>query len=267
MLKFISFSFIVGVSNFATFLFMKNEMLEKSEAFKSDIAVANAEIAEYEHLTKDLANTVTILSRKIEENTVNEELYSVLLSRKKFDNSSYKHGRPISDKKYIGMLEDAIYSIWDIQHEIIIDYATNKYGKMFDIDPDLLKAQLKAESGYDPLAISYSKDIGIAQLNSYYLDYFEKRYKDTFDKLEAEAPKFNPFNPISAIATQGMILNDIRITLNKRYNIENADISIKDLIASYNMGVNRYMRGGRRLNVNNITPRYYSNIMRYLAMD
>lgn len=117
----------------------------------------------------------------------------------------------------------------------------DKYAHQLNIHPTILITIAKIESNFDKNAINYNKnnktyDIGIMQINSSWIKYFENKYniKLTINKLKQ--PELN-------IKFAADILNicieeiNKKNTMNKYYNNENIhNINIYDLIYCYHTG-------------------------------
>ena len=168
--------------------------------------------------------------------------------------------------KYINLLENSIMAQWRVFGPATIDYVSRQISDQVGVSQEILISQIKAESGFNPLVISHTQDVGIAQLSGQYLRHFEDVYNDKLDNTDIgdnlpttlRYQVFNPLNPVSAILAQGLIMDYIGDKLKKEFNVEPSTV---DLLASYNMGVYRYADFDFSIPYNHPTGDYVQRIV------
>lgn len=99
-----------------------------------------------------------------------------------------------------------------------LNKAIDRASKMHSIDPNLVRAVIKAESGFDPTAISPAGALGLMQL---------------MPKTAKQLNVFDPFNPEENIEAGTRYLS---------YLLDSFDGDLKMSLAAYNAGENRVRR-------------------------
>lgn len=118
----------------------------------------------------------------------------------------------------------------------VVNKVPNQYQEFFrewdfDYDPMYLYAIITIESRWDADAVSGpnyngSYDIGLAQLNSKYLDYFVEKYGD-------DIQEFDPSNGVHSLTLAARHLD---------FLVEKTD-TVKDAIIAYNIGLTAFRNG------------------------
>ena len=111
-----------------------------------------------------------------------------------------------------------------------------KYGDEFNIDPLLLKAQVKQESNFNPLAVNRTSGAkGLAQ----FMDKTWDEWCDLTPGIQKEVNNFNPFNPIQAIHAQSAYMAFLVKLINQKLTqtLSDKDYLMHWALAAYNWGI------------------------------
>lgn len=118
------------------------------------------------------------------------------------------------------------------------------YGDSMNIDWRLLKAQIKAESNFNPNAKSRVGAMGLAQF-----------MPATFAEVGVDFPHANAYNPEHSIMAQAIYMN----RLMKKFNCD-----LDKVLASYNWGMGNVIEHGLD-KMPSETKAYINNIKRYYS--
>lgn len=129
----------------------------------------------------------------------------------------------------------------------------HKTAKRYGLKPEKLKAQIEAESGWNPYAVSYVKGkpcaYGIAQ------------FIPSTGRSWGLKTKSDLFNPVKSIDAMGRLMSSYVRTF-KRQGDSDALAYRREAIA-YNCGPGCVNKKGTISAKNTETPRYIANIARY----
>ena|ERR1035438_10494206 len=125
-----------------------------------------------------------------------------------------------------------------------------KYGEEFNIDPLLLKAQVKQESNFNPDSVNrVSGAKGLAQ----FMDKTWEEWCDLTPGIQKTIIKYDPFNPDQSIHAQSAYMAFLAKLINQKLiqTLNDKDYLMHWTLAAYNWGIGNII--GRVLN-NKIKP-------------
>ena len=111
-----------------------------------------------------------------------------------------------------------------------------KYGSEFNIDPLLLKAQVKQESNFNPNAINkISGAKGLAQ----FMDKTWEEWCDLVPGIQREVNKYDPFDPTQAIRAQSAYMAFLAKLIDQKLSqtMSEKDYLYHWALAAYNWGI------------------------------
>ena len=118
----------------------------------------------------------------------------------------------------------------------IYDNLFKKYGLEYNIDPLLLKAQVKQESNFNPNTVNkVSGAKGLAQ----FMDKTWDEWCDLVPGIQKEVNKYDPFNPDQAIHAQSAYMSFLTKLIDQRLSqtMSDKDYLMHWALAAYNWGI------------------------------
>jgi soluble lytic murein transglycosylase-like protein len=116
------------------------------------------------------------------------------------------------------------------------DYLFIKYGSEFNIDPLLLKAQVRQESNFNPNAFNrVSGAKGLAQ----FMDKTWEEWCDLVPGIQKTIIQYNPFNPDQAIHAQSAYMSFLKKIIEQKLvqTMNEKDYLYHWALAAYNWGI------------------------------
>jgi len=116
------------------------------------------------------------------------------------------------------------------------DTQFNQYGKEYHIDPLLLKAQVKQESNFNPLALNrVSGAKGLAQ----FMDKTWEEWCDLTPGIQREVNNFDPFDPTQSIHAQSAYMSFLVKLIDQKLTqtLHDKKYLMHWALAAYNWGI------------------------------
>jgi soluble lytic murein transglycosylase-like protein len=150
------------------------------------------------------------------------------------------------------------------------DSLFRKYGDEFNIDPLLLKAQVKQESNFNPDAINrVSGAKGLAQ----FMDRTWEEWCDLVPGIQKEVNKYDPFDPSQAIHAQSAYMSFLKKIIEQKLvqTLSDKDYLMHWALVAYNWGIGniigRVVKGKVKMGMIQFSKFNYEFAEKYLPKE